>query len=65
MKAYLMTSGAIFAVLTLAHLLRIIAEWPRLASDPWFILEGPGIGLLAGAMWFWAWRLLRQPPVQL
>ena len=64
MKAYLITTGLLFAMLTLAHLLRIIAEWPRLTTDPWFIVEGPGIGLLAGAISLWAWRLLRRPAVQ-
>jgi hypothetical protein len=62
MKAYLITTGALFALLALAHLLRTIAEWPRLAADPWFVLEGPGIGVAAGALCFWAWRLLRLLP---
>ena len=62
MKAYLITTGAIFALLALAHLLRTIAEWPRLAADPWFALEGPGIGLVAAALCLWAWRLLRVSP---
>jgi hypothetical protein len=59
MKAYLFTTGALFAVLAVAHVLRTIAEWSRVAADPWFILEGPGIGLLAAALCVWAWRLLR------
>jgi len=59
MKAYLFTTGAIFALLAVAHVLRTITEWPRVAADPWFILEGPGIGLLAAALCVWAWRLLR------
>jgi hypothetical protein len=61
MKAYLITTGAIFTLLALAHLARTIAEWSRLASDPWFILEGPGIGVVAAALSVWAWRLLRRP----
>jgi hypothetical protein len=59
MKAYLLTTGALFALLAVAHLARTIVEWQRLATDPWFILVGPGIGILAGAICFWAWRLLR------
>lgn len=59
MKAYLFTTGAIFALLAVAHVLRTIAEWSRVAADPWFILEGPGIGLLAAALCVWALRLLR------
>lgn len=59
MKSYLITTGALFALLALAHLARTIAEWSRLGTDPWFFLEGPGIGVVAGALCFWAWRLLR------
>jgi hypothetical protein len=59
MKAYLITTGALFALLALVHLWRTIAEWPRLSTNPWFLLEGPGIGLVAAALCFWAWRLIR------
>jgi hypothetical protein len=59
MKAYLITTGSLFALLALAHVARTIAEWSRLTDDPWFILEGPGIGVVAAAICFWAWRLLR------
>jgi hypothetical protein len=60
-KAYLLTTGAIFGLVALAHLLRTVAEWSRLATDPWFYLEGPGLGLVAAALSLWAWRLLRRP----
>jgi len=60
MKVYLIATGVLFALLALAHLFRTIGEWPRLGTDPWFFLEGPGIGVFAGALSFWAWRLLRQ-----
>jgi hypothetical protein len=59
MKAYLITTGTIFALLAVAHLVRTIAEWPRLAADPWFAIEGPGIGVVAAALCIWAWRLAR------
>jgi hypothetical protein len=59
MKAYLITTGSLFALLAVAHLLRTIAEWQRLAAEPWFILQGPGIGVLAVALALWAFRLLR------
>ncbi|PYS57075.1 MAG: hypothetical protein DMF76_23245 [Acidobacteria bacterium] len=55
MKAYVITTGVIFALLTLAHLLRIIMEWPHLAKDPFFLL----ITVAAGGLCLWAWRLLR------
>lgn len=60
MKAYLITTGTLFALLAFAHLLRTIAEWPRLAAEPWFIVEGPGIGMVAAALCFWAWRLFQK-----
>jgi len=52
----------LFSLLAAAHILRTIAEWSRLASDPGFVLEGPGIGLFAAALGVWAWRLLRLSP---
>ena len=60
MKAYLITTGSIFGLIALAHLARTVAESQRLASDPWFYLEGPGLGLVAAALSLWAWRLLRR-----
>ena len=58
MRSYLVTTGTLFGLLAAAHLLRTIAERGRLAADPWFIVEGPGIGLVAAGISFWAWRLL-------
>jgi len=55
MKTYVMTTGAIFGLLTLAHLLRIIAEGTHLATNPWYVL----ITVAAAALCLWAWRLLR------
>jgi hypothetical protein len=58
MKAYLAVTGAIFGLLELAHLFRTMAQWQRLATEPALLLELPGIGLVALALCFWAWRLL-------
>jgi hypothetical protein len=58
MKAYLVTTGMLFALLALAHIVLTIAHWQRLAADPWFVLQGPGIGVAAGFLSLWAWRLL-------
>jgi len=55
MKAYVMTTGAVFALLTLAHLLRIILEGPHLAREPLYVL----ITIAAAGLCIWAWRLLR------
>jgi hypothetical protein len=56
MKAYVMTTGALFGLLTLAHLLRIIQEGRHLATDPSYIL----ITVAAAALSLWAWRVLRR-----
>ena len=55
MRAYVLTTGVVFALLTLAHLWRIAAEGAHLLTNPWWV----GITLGAGALAFWAWRLLR------
>jgi len=55
MKAYVMTTGAVFGLLTLAHLLRIIVEGRHLATDPVYIL----ITVAAASLCLWAWRVLR------
>ena len=54
MKAYVMTTGVVFGLLTLAHLWRIIVE-RHLATDPIFIL----ITVIAASLCVWAWRVLR------
>lgn len=54
MKAYLITTGAVFGLVTLAHLWRIVAEWPRLAAEPGYLL----LTVAAGVLCIWAWRLL-------
>jgi hypothetical protein len=59
-KAYLITTGSIFGLIAVAHAARTVAEAGRLAADPWFYLEGPGLGLVAAALSVWAWRLLRR-----
>ena len=54
MKAYLVTTGSIFGLIVLAHILRIMEEGQHLARDPWYIL----FTAAAGAMSVWAWRLV-------
>lgn len=60
MKAYVITTGVIFVLITLAHILRVFAEGPRLAKDPFFIL----LTAIAVGLAVWAWRLLKRasPP---
>lgn len=54
MKTYVMTTGILFALLTLAHIWRAAAAEPHLAKEPLFIL----VTLLTTALSIWAWRLL-------
>jgi hypothetical protein len=56
MKAYLVTSGVVFALVLLAHVARIVAEGVHVAANPWFV----GSTVLSAALCVWAWRLLRQ-----
>ncbi len=56
MRAYVLTTGIVFGLLTLAHVGRIAAEGMQLLTQPLWV----GITLGAGALAVWAWRLLRQ-----
>ena len=56
MKAYVITTGVVFGLLTLAHIWRVFAEDRRLATDPAFVI----ITVAAAALCLWAWRLLRR-----
>ena len=55
MKAYVITSGTLFALLVLAHLWRAIVEGPRMFIDPVFLV----FTVLAIAMSAWAGIVLR------
>jgi hypothetical protein len=55
MKAYVITTGAIFGLLTVVHLLRIITEDLHLATNPLYVL----ITAAAAALGIWAWWLVR------
>jgi hypothetical protein len=55
MKVYVMTTGTVFGLITVVHVLRIIAEGPQLMTDPWFVL----LTVATAALCLWAARLLR------
>jgi hypothetical protein len=55
MKAYLITTGTVFGLITLAHIWRVIVEGPHLATNPVFVL----LTFAAAALCVWAWRLLK------
>lgn len=56
MKAYVATTGAVFGLLTLAHIWRVIEEGRPLATDPWYVL----ITIASAALCIWAVRLFRR-----
>jgi len=58
MKAYVITTGAVFGLLTLAHIWRVIEEGPQLATEPWYVL----ITVAAAVLCLWALRLLWRSP---
>jgi hypothetical protein len=56
MRAYVITTAIVFALLVLAHIMRFIDEGPELLKKPPFLLT-----TLAGAALFvWAVTLLRR-----
>jgi hypothetical protein len=55
MKTYVMTTGIVFGLLTLAHIWRAFVEGPHLATDPSFVV----ITVVAAGLSVWAWRVLR------
>lgn len=57
MKAYVITTGAVFGLITLAHVARVVAE-PKMAKEPFFIL----LTLLAAGLCVWALRVLLRMP---
>ena len=54
LKAYVITTGAVFGLLTAVHVWRVLEEGPRLAKDPVYLL----ITVAAAALCLWACRLL-------
>lgn len=56
MKAYVVTTGTIFGLMVIAHVLRMVWEDPGLASDPVYL----GITAAAAALCVWAWVVLRR-----
>ena len=58
MKCYVITTGLIFGLISVAHIARIFAEGPALAKEPWFIL----MTILAIGLCIWAFRLVKSSP---
>jgi hypothetical protein len=59
MKAYLLISGTIFALLSLFHVYQLVAHWQSNLSDIGFSIAVVAIVLVSAALSFWAFRLMR------
>jgi hypothetical protein len=59
MKAYLATTGTIFGLIAVLHILHSIADRALLATDPWYYLGSSALGVVAAVLSVWAWRLFR------
>ena len=55
MKAYLITTGTVFALIVLAHVWRMTAE-PSQMREPWFV----ALTLVAAGFSVWAFSLVRR-----
>jgi hypothetical protein len=58
MRAYLIVTGIVFGLITLAHVARLFAEGFGPAKEPAFVL----LTIIAAALSFWAFRLLPRAP---
>jgi hypothetical protein len=56
MRAYVMTTGAVFCLLVILHVWRVIVEGLHQAADPFFDLST----LISVTLSVWAWRVLRR-----
>jgi hypothetical protein len=59
MKAYLATTGTIFGLLALMHVLRAIDERQSYSTNPFEFFSMAALGLVAAALSVWAWSLFR------
>ena len=55
MRTYVLTSGAVFALVVVAHLLRMFAEGAHVATSPPFLL----VTAAAAALSVWAFSVAR------
>ena len=56
MRAYIITTAIIFALITIAHIVRLVTETTRVLTEPIFLL----LTVLSAALVVWAITLLRR-----
>jgi hypothetical protein len=59
MKAYLITTGTVFALIVLSHVVRFITEGGAFREPGLWLLT-----VLAAGLSYWAWSLLRLSSVK-
>jgi hypothetical protein len=60
MRAYLQITGALFGLIAVVHVLRLIRHWPIQLAEYSVPLGASWVGLIiAGGLSIWAVRLLR------
>jgi NO-binding membrane sensor protein with MHYT domain len=57
MKTYVIITGALFGLLTVVHLWRMVEE-PHLAREPWFLL----LTAVSAGICLWSLRIARRKP---
>lgn len=62
MKAFLITTGILFALMAVVHVWRAIAEWPPTHVDLGFVLGMVALIAVPGALSGWAWWCLCKLP---
>ena len=63
MRAYLLVSGTLFAIIGILHLTRLLAHWPALIAGWTVPVWVSAVGFLgAGGLGLWAARLARRLP---
>jgi hypothetical protein len=55
MKAYVITTGVLFGLLVVAHVMRAFEEGAHVLTNPMWLL----ITLLAAGLCLWSWQVLR------
>jgi hypothetical protein len=58
MKTYVITTGVLFGLLTIAHIVRMFTENHELSMDPWYL----AITALTAVFCVWAFTVLRRAP---
>jgi hypothetical protein len=54
-KAYIATTGVLFALLAALHVWRLVVEWPGIRAEFWIVAAG---SLLSAILALWALNLL-------